>query len=163
MLKYTINAIQLRLLKNTIIANNLENNKVYRESLSFDAIGILAGSLCTIHCLATPFLFIAKACSTTCCADAPVWWVMIDYLFLLISFAAIFFISKELNLRWLKISFWTSWTLLLLSILDHSLGISYLPKNFIFLPSFLIIALHFYNVKFCKCKEVACCCENNNV
>ena len=132
---------------------------MYKLSLPFDTIGIIAGTLCTIHCIATPFLFIAKACSTTCCADAPVWWIMIDYLFLFISFVSIFFINKALNIKWLKISFWLSWTLLLLSILDHSFGISYMPENFIYIPAFLIILLHIYNVKFCKCKDVTCCCE----
>lgn len=130
-----------------------------RYSLPFDTIGIIAGMLCTIHCIATPLLFIAKACSATCCADAPRWWIMIDYLFLFISFTAIFFISKNLGIKWLKISFWVSWCLLLFSILDHSFDISYLPQNFIYIPSFLIIALHFYNVKFCRCKDIRCCCS----
>ena len=131
---------------------------MYKLSLPFDTIGIIAGSLCTIHCMATPLLFIAKACSTAC-ADAPSWWIMIDYLFLLISFIAIFFTNKVLNIKWLKISFWVSWTLLLLSILDHSFAISFLPHNFIYIPSFLIIVLHFYNLKFCKCENVTCCCQ----
>jgi len=133
---------------------------MHRLSLPFDTIGIIAGSLCTIHCMATPFLFIAKACSTACCADAPVWWIMIDYLFLLISFIAIFFINKVLNIKWLKISFWSSWGLLLLAILDHSFAIYFLPRNFIYIPSFLIIVLHFYNVKFCKCQGETCCYSN---
>jgi len=132
---------------------------MHRCSLSFDIIGIIAGILCTIHCIATPLLFIAKACSTACCANAPKWWIMIDYLFLFISFTAIYFISKNLVIKWLKISFWFSWCLLLFSILDHSFDIFYLPKNFIYIPSFLIIALHFYNVKFCNCQDETCCCS----
>ena len=84
-----------------------------RISLPLDSIGIIAGILCAIHCIATPFLFIAKACAATCCADAPTWWVVIDYLFLIISFMAIFFISRQLSIQWLKIYFWVSWSLLL--------------------------------------------------
>ena len=132
---------------------------MYKLSLPFDTIGMFAGILCTIHCLATPLLFIAKACSTTCCGDAPVWWIMIDYLFLFISFTAIYFISKSLNIKWLKISFWISWIILLITILDNSVGIFILPQNFIYLPSALIILLHFYNLKFCKCKTETCCLE----
>ncbi|MAO71927.1 MAG: hypothetical protein CMD02_05405 [Flavobacteriales bacterium] len=132
---------------------------MYKLSLPFDTIGMFAGILCTIHCLATPLLFIAKACSTTCCGDAPVWWIMIDYLFLFISFTAIYFISKSLNIKWLKISFWISWIILFFTILDHSVGIFILPQNFIYLPSALIILLHFYNLKFCKCKTETCCLE----
>ena len=132
---------------------------MYKLSLPFDTIGMFAGILCTIHCLATPILFIAKACSTTCCGDAPVWWIMIDYLFLLISFIAIYFISKSLTIKWLKVSFWISWIILLFTILDHSFGIFILPQNFIYIPSSLIISLHFYNLKFCKCKTDTCCLD----
>jgi len=132
---------------------------MYKLSLPFNTIGMFAGILCTIHCIATPLLFIAKACSTTCCSDAPVWWIMIDYLFLLISFIAIYFISKSLTIKWLKISFWISWIILLFTILDHSFGIFILPQNFIYIPSSLIISLHFYNLKFCKCKTDTCCLD----
>ncbi len=132
---------------------------MYKLSLPFDTIGMFAGILCTIHCIATPLLFIAKACSTTCCSDAPVWWIMIDYLFLLISFIAIYFISKSLTIKWLKISFWISWIILLFTLLDHSFGIFILPQNFIYIPSSLIISLHFYNLKFCKCKTDTCCLD----
>ena len=126
-------------------------------SLSFDSIGIIASTLCAIHCIITPFIFIAKACTSICCANAPTWWVMIDYIFLFISFLAIFFISKNLTVEWLKISFWLSWIVLLFTILNHSFDILYLPQNFIYIPSFLIIVLHFYNLKFGKCEKETCC------
>jgi len=56
-----------------------------------DIIGIWSSGLCLIHCLATPFLFIAKSCSHTCCAASPTWWGTIDFIFLVISFIAIYF------------------------------------------------------------------------
>ena len=132
-------------------------NKIF---LPFDSIGIIASTLCTIHCIVTPFIFIAKACTSICCANAPTWWVMIDYIFLFISLLAIFFISKNLTAQWLKISFWLSWVVLLFTILNHSFDILYLPQNFIYIPSFSIIALHFYNLKFCKCERETCCANN---
>jgi len=142
-------------LKKAIIANIL--NKMNRISLPFDSIGIIASTLCTIHCIVTPFIFIAKACTATCCSDAPSWWLMIDYLFLIISFIAIFFISKNLTIKWLKNAFWISWIVLLFTIANHSINIIYLPKNFIYIPSILIIILHFYNLQFCKCQNETCC------
>ena len=72
---------------------------------SYDNVGIVASSLCMIHCLGTPFLFIAKACSTSCCSEAPIWWQLIDYLFLIISFVAIYFATKNTNHYWIKIAF----------------------------------------------------------
>jgi len=37
-----------------------------------DLFGALVSSLCLIHCAATPFLFIAKVCSATCCSDTRI-------------------------------------------------------------------------------------------
>lgn len=125
--------------------------------LPFDSIGIIASTLCTIHCMATPFLFIAKACAATCCSEAPSWWLMIDYFFLIISFLAIFFISRSLTIKWLQAAFWISWIVLLFTIVNNSLSIIYLPKNFIYFPSIAIIILHFYNLQFCKCQNETCC------
>ena len=132
-----------------------------RIHLPYDSIGIIASTLCAIHCIATPFIFIAKACTSVCCSDAPTWWIMIDYLFLIISFLAIFFINKNLNIKWLKIAFWISWIVLLITIVNHSLNIIYLPKNFIYIPSFSIIILHFYNLQFYQCQDKTCCANEN--
>ena len=128
-----------------------------RISLPSDCIGIIASTLCAIHCIATPFLFIAKACSTTCCAEAPLWWVMIDYVFLIISFTAIYYTNKNSSVRWLKYFLWISWFLLLITILNHSIGFIYLHEKFIYIPAFSIILLHLYNLKFCKCEDETCC------
>ena len=128
-----------------------------KVALPFDNIGIVAGFLCAIHCIATPFLFIAKACTATCCSDAPSWWLIIDYLFLIISFMAIFFTSKNLTIKWLKNAFWISWIVLLFTIANHSINIISLPKNSIYIPSILIVILHFYNLQFCKCQNETCC------
>ena len=128
-----------------------------KTALAYDNVGIIASTLCMIHCIGTPFIFIAKACSATCCSEAPLWWIMIDYIFLFISFIAIYFINKKLEIHWLKYAFWISWFVLLFTILNHSLQILDIPKNFIYIPAFSIIALHFYNLKFCECKNDACC------
>ena len=124
---------------------------------NYDSIGMIAGILCAIHCIATPFLFVAKACSAVCCADAPLWWKAIDYIFLVISFIAILFITKNMSVKWLKNSFWISWTVLLLTILNHSIEIISIPDYFIYFPAGAIIILHFYNMKFCKCADDSCC------
>lgn len=125
--------------------------------IPLDNVGIIAGTLCMIHCISTPFLFIAKACSSVCCADAPVWWQLIDYAFLIISFIAIYFITKKSTLSWIKITFWISWFLLLLTLLNHTFRIISLPEYLIYIPASAIIILHFYNLKFCKCSEDSCC------
>mgnify|MGYP006151826353 CR=1 FL=1 len=126
-------------------------------SYSSDNVGIIASALCMIHCIGTPFLFIAKACTTTCCSEAPLWWQIIDYFFLIISFIAIYLVTQKTSLTWIKIVFWSSWIILLLTILNHTFQTFEIPKNFIYLPASTIIILHFYNLKFCKCSEDSCC------
>jgi len=128
-----------------------------RLTIPYDNIGIIASTLCMIHCIGTPFLFVAKACSATCCADTPIWWQIVDYLFLIISFTAIYFITKNTTIKWLKFIFWISWLILLITLLDHSFAFNLTPKNFIYIPAALIIILHFYNLKFCKCDGENCC------
>ena len=125
--------------------------------LPFDNIGIIAGCLCGIHCIATPFLFVAKACTYTFCSEAPIWWIMIDYLFLIVSFLAIYYTNKNTTIYWLKFSLWLSWFCLGFCIVSHSFDITYLPDNFIYLPALTIIFLHLYNLKFCKCEDETYC------
>lgn len=121
--------------------------------ITTDGIGVISGSLCLIHCVATPFIFIAKACSVSCCSDAPLWWQSFDYLFLIISFIAIYFVSKNATNQLLKVAFWLSWAVLLVVILNQSFELFYLPKNLIYVSSFLIITLHLYNIKHNNCDK----------
>ncbi len=116
-----------------------------------DSIGIVSSSICLIHCIATPFLFLAKACSDSCCNDAPLWWKLIDYLFLIISFTAIYFAAKKSTKRWLRIALWSAWGLLLFTLLNEAFEMELLPEKFIYVPAFSIIALHLFNQKYCKC------------
>ena len=142
-----------------IFAENYKRNSLKAKTYSLDNIGIIASSLCMIHCIGTPFLFIAKACSASCCSEAPLWWQIIDYLFLFISFIAIYFATKKTSSNYMKIGFWISWFILLLTILNHTFQIYYAPKNFIYIPASAVIILHFYNLRFCKCSKDSCCID----
>ena len=62
-----------------------------------DTIGVLSSGLCMIHCLATPFFFVATVCSTTCCNTAPLWWQWLDYFFLVVSFIAVRYSTISTN------------------------------------------------------------------
>lgn len=127
-----------------------------RLSFSYDSLGIVSSSLCMIHCIGTPFIFIAKACSASCCADAPVWWKMLDYIFLVICFFAIYYTTKDKPFGWMKFSFWTCWIILVLTLINHVINIIPISSTFIYWPSSIIIILHFYNLKFCRFDEQCC-------
>ena len=53
--------------------------RVSSFSIKADTVGAAASFLCMIHCVATPFLFVAQACASTCCSAAPTWWRAIDF------------------------------------------------------------------------------------
>lgn len=124
-----------------------------------DQVGAAASMLCLIHCLATPLLFVAKSCSLTaaCCVDAPLWWQAIDYLFVVVSFFAIFFATKTSTKRWIKAALWSSWGLLTLTILGEKFEPGLFPESFIYLPSLAIVGFHLYNLKYCQCDDEQRC------
>ena len=127
------------------------------RNISADSVGALAGTLCLIHCAITPFLFLAKTCSSACCADAPWWWQLLDYVFLVISFGAILHAAKHTSKSWLRTSLWVSWFILFVALLVQTTTKGALPDAFVNIPAFSIIGLHFYNRKYCRCKDDACC------
>ena len=122
-----------------------------------DAVGVISSGLCMIHCLATPFFFVAAACSKSCCAAAPSWWLWIDYLFLGISFMAVFHSTKTIKVSFVKYGLWISWVCLLLFILNVSYGYWDISDNFKFIPAFSLIGFHLYNLRYCQCKKHECC------
>ena len=122
-----------------------------------DYLGAVASFLCFLHCVATPFIFIAKACTHTCCALTPLWWKSIDYIFLLISFFAIYYAVKESTKKWIKPALWGSWLVLMLVIVNESLSVLSVPEETVYFPALIIVGLHVYNQKYCKCKGSSCC------
>jgi len=128
-----------------------------RVSIKNDLLGVFASTLCLIHCVATPFLFIAKSCSVTCCQTSPDWWKAIDIIFLVVSFFAIFQSTKNSSKEWIKYAMWISWTILLLIIINEHSNIVSISQYAIYVPSFSLIVLHLYSLKYCQCKSNTCC------
>jgi hypothetical protein len=126
-----------------------------------DFIGAFASGLCLIHCIATPFIFIAQTCSATCCETAPFWWTAIDFLFIGISFFAVYWSVKNSSISWMKYSLWTSWALLCLVIINERIELLPLPEITIYFPALALVILHIYNRKYCECKDTTCCTSTN--
>ncbi len=124
-----------------------------------NSIGIIASSLCLIHCLVTPFIFIASVCAESCCDTTPNWWKGIDILFLIISFFAVYHSSKVTTKKIMTYSLWLFLIGLFLVIFNEYVQFFSLPQNAIYYPSLGLVILHFYNRKFCHCKEDRCCIE----
>lgn len=127
-----------------------------------DFLGILASSLCMIHCLATPVFFVVQACTSSCCAAGPWWWRMVDYLFLVISIGAIYQSTKMTSLKWMPKAMYICWGALAFLILNESLSILPIPHLFVYLPAFSLVFLHVYNLRHCRCEEEKCCTAKQN-
>lgn len=117
-----------------------------------DTIGAATSGLCALHCIATPFIFLAKAGSV----HVPEWYHMIDYVFIVISFAAIYFAAKNSTKNWMRIALWATWAVLLSAILNETFEIRPLPEASVYIPAIIIAALHLYNQKYCRCTDECC-------
>ena len=122
-----------------------------------DAIGSLASALCLIHCVATPFIFITQACTISCCAEAPIWWQAIDYIFIIISFFAILRSTQTSSNKTIKILLWSTWFIFFVSILNKTIQLLSLNINFIYVIGTILALLHVYNLNYCQCKDENCC------
>ncbi len=125
--------------------------------LKTDKVGIIASTLCMIHCIATPFLFIAKSCSASCCEASPGWWTLLDYLFLIISFFAIYQSSKNTSKTWMKYALWGSWSVLLIVLLNEKFQFFSVSDYAIYFPAMALVILHIYKLKYCRCETENCC------
>ena len=122
-----------------------------------DSIGALASTLCLIHCIATPFIFIIQSSSINCCSEVPTWWGSIDYLFLIISFFAINRSVQITSKNWIKPLLWISWFLLFIIIVNEKMALFHLDEKLIYFPAIALISLHLYNKKYCQCNQGKCC------
>ena len=125
-----------------------------------DLIGAIASITCMIHCIATPFLFIASACSKSCCSAAPKWWIFIDFIFLFISFCAVYKSTQTTTKYWMSPALWLAWTLLLMAIILEQSNWEYFSEVYKYSAATSLVVLHLYNLKFCQCKSEKCCSKN---
>ncbi len=73
--------------------------------------------LCTIHCLAIPIFFAIKFWwADKYVLTLPSWWHLLDYVFLLISFWAVYHSASHTHFREIKMALWTFWVMLAIAI-----------------------------------------------
>lgn len=89
------------------------------KSKILDAVGISAAVLCLIHCIVFPLLLIVPLGIS----HNP----YIDLAFLCIGTIVVFRITRKMENLWLKLLFWISLALILISILTDFLFEIHLP------------------------------------
>ncbi|MBW1296668.1 MerC family mercury resistance protein [Aquimarina litoralis] len=117
---------------------------------------MIASSLCLLHCVATPFLFLAHAESHSAESENPFWWKSMDYIFLGLSFIAIYWTTKHTTKPVVKYMFWILWSLLFICIMNEKLELIHLGEGVIYVIAISLVGLHFYNQKYCRCDNEEC-------
>lgn len=131
-----------------------------RLKMSSDLIGATASTLCTIHCMATPFLFLASTCTKSCCVSAPLWWIWIDYAFLFISLFAVYKSTKSTSKFWIKLVLWGSWIALSSFIFMEQNTLLNLSDYYKYSAALSLAFFHVYNLKYCQCESENCMADN---
>lgn len=122
-----------------------------------DYIGSIASGLCIVHCAATPFLFIAQSCASSCCDTGPTWWSALDYLFIIITFFAVYFSAKNSSKKIIKYALYINWVVLSLLMVNAHASFFPIPDIWKYGAALSLICLHFYNLKYCRCADDGCC------
>lgn len=120
-----------------------------------DYIGALTSTLCLIHCLIGPFIFMAWTSSSVQSNGAPNWWHILDYIFLVISFFAIYKTTQQTDKTWINYGFWTNWILLVALILNEKTAFVSTPETLIYIPTIIITGLHIYKLTQASSQTVA--------
>ena len=90
-------------------------------SLKPDIFGAVASTLCVVHCILTPFLFLSNGAIYTKLNKTTFLWSNMDFIFILISFLAIYRSSQTTSKAFMKYALWTSWTCLFSLILNEKI------------------------------------------
>jgi len=124
-----------------------------------DLIGAAASALCLVHCLATPFLFVAHSSMHAHGESHPQWWGLLDIFFLVISFFAIWWTGKTTSKKWIRYMLWASWAILVLIVFNEKFPLFHLAEEAIYVPSVALVFFHLYNRKYCHCGQEQCCVD----
>ena len=132
-------------------------------NLSFkysDQMGIIANTLCMLHCFATPFLFLTQAQVSTVGHQVPLLWQAVNYIFILISFFAVYSSAKKTSNFSIKVLLVFFWLILSFLIVNEGLEGFHIAEFYTYLSASILSILHIYNLKYCNCKDEECCTQN---
>jgi len=135
--------------------------KTIKLTTTANILGAAASALCLVHCLITPLLFTVHTAHQHGHGSSPVWWGLLDMLFIGISFLAVFWSVKNTSKNWMKYALWISWILLAGIIVNEKIQIMMLAEVLIYIPSMALVVLHLYNRNYCQCSDESCCAHTD--
>ncbi|RCS27032.1 MerC domain-containing protein [Polaribacter sp. WD7] len=126
-----------------------------------DNLGIIASLLCFIHCLATPLLFVLQATTFNVSNSVSFWWQSFDLIFLIVGLIAIYHSSKTTSKMLMKYLLWFFWFFLFFLVVNEKIHFFHIPEFIMYTTTLSLSALHFLNLRYCKCKDDSCCASNH--
>lgn len=126
-------------------------------SLKPDVFGAIASTLCYLHCLLTPIIFLSTSTNLNLYSSTPIWWNELDFIFISISFFAIYKSNKTTSKKFMKYLLWFGWLLLFSLIINEKISLVSLPGYLKDISAIGLAALHIYNLNYCQCKDDNCC------
>ena len=124
-----------------------------------DYVGASASGLCLIHCIATPILFLSQASLISISNEMLFLWQSLNFLFLAISFIAIYYSVKNSSNSYVKILFFLNWLILSALILIELFEILSIAEFYTYIAAISLSILHIYNLNYCRCEDDSCCVD----
>ena len=124
-----------------------------------DYVGASASGLCLIHCIATPILFLSQASLISISYEMLFLWQSLNFLFLAISFIAIYYSVKNSSNSYVKILLFLSWLTLSSLILIELFEILSIAEFYTYIAAISLSSLHIYNLNYCRCEDDSCCVD----
>ncbi len=124
-----------------------------------DYVGASASGLCLIHCIATPILFLSQASLISISNEMLFLWQSLNFLFLAISFIAIYYSVKNSSNSYVKILLFLSWLTLSSLILIELFEILSIAEFYTYIAAISLSSLHIYNLNYCRCEDDSCCVD----
>ena len=118
-----------------------------------DNIGATFSTLCVIHCFATPILLVTQSYMLV----VPGWWQALNYVFLLLSFFAVYKTSQNSSNQIVKILLYIFWGILATLLISEEFELFHLPEFITYSTGLTLAGLHIYNKKYCQCDDEECC------
>ncbi|MEM6540916.1 MAG: MerC domain-containing protein [Bacteroidota bacterium] len=123
------------------------------EKLSYsDWLGAAASGLCAIHCALAPVFFAARPVLESTMGEhshGEGFWALLDYLFLVLSLAAVWYSSRHTTHKGIKKILWAAWVIFAVGLLSEVFHFSY-GIWFMYVGSIALVAAHLYNHRYCK-------------
>ena len=130
--------------------------QVIQNSTYSNLLGAASSGLCAIHCAITPLIFAAKPLMEHAHgydehghAHGSPLWASFDYIFLILSFVAVWYSVRNTNHQTLKRVLWGSWAVFAACILFEAFHLPY-GHWLMYSGSIALVVGHLVNFRHCR-------------